>query len=243
LATADAMILFRSAIKQICARQGLLASFMCWPSLPNFFANGWHLHMSLLNQDGGNAFMAESEVLSPLGLSYVAGVLQHAKAMTAFATPTINGYRRFRPYSFAPDRIGWALENRGALIRVQGGPGDPGTHLEDRLGEPAANPYLYLAADLAAGLDGVEANLTAPDPISADPYTVEAEPLPTTMDEALDALDKDSVFRQQFGDGFVDYWLMMKRFEVARHQTACEAADDAEAASAEWQMREYFEFF
>jgi glutamine synthetase len=237
------MILFRSAIKQICARRGLLASFMCWPSLPNFFASGWHLHMSLLDGEGGSAFMSDSEVLSPLGLSYVAGVLQHAKAMTAFATPTINGYSRFRPYSFAPDRIGWALENRGALVRVQGGPGDPGTHLEDRLGEPAANPYLYLAADLAAGLDGVEANLTAPDPISADPYSVEAEPLPTTMDDALDALDKDRVFRRQFGDGFVDYWLMMKRFEIARHKTACEAADDPEAASAQWQMREYFEFF
>ena len=69
--------------------------------------------------------------------------------MTTFATPTINGYRRFRPYSFAPDRVAWGVENRGALVRVQGGPGDSGTHLENRLGEPAANPYLYLAADIA----------------------------------------------------------------------------------------------
>ncbi len=243
LGTADAMVLLRSAIKQICARRGLLASFMCWPILPNFFASGWHLHMSLLDSDGKNVFMAEDEVLSTTGRSYVAGILEHAKAMAAFATPTINGYRRFRPYSFAPDRIGWAVENRGALVRVQGGPGDPGTHLENRLGEPAANPYLYLAADLAAGLDGLERNVIAPPAISADPYSVDAEPLPTTLDGALDALDKARLYRDQFGDGFVDYWLMMKRAESARHRMACEAADDPESASAEWQMREYFEFF
>jgi glutamine synthetase len=163
--------------------------------------------------------------------------------MAALATPTINGYRRFRPYSFAPDRIGWAVENRGALVRVQGGAGDSSTHLEDRLGEPAANPYLYLAADLAAGLDGLERELEAPPPITSDPYTAEAEPLPTSLDEALDALDKNRLYREQFGDGFVDYYLMMKRAESARHRTAVEAADDADAASDAWQMREYFEFF
>jgi glutamine synthetase len=243
LGTADAMILFRSAIKQICARRGLLASFMCWPLFPNFFPSGWHLHMSLLDDEGTNAFTAADDVLSPTGLRYVAGVLEHAKAMAALATPTVNGYRRFRPYSFAPDRIGWAVENRGALVRVQGGPGDPSTHLEDRLGEPAANPYLYLAADLAAGLDGLERELDAPAPITSDPYTAEAEPLPTSLDEALDALDKDRHYREQFGDGFIDYYLMMKRAESARHRTAVEAADDPDAASDAWQMREYFEFF
>lgn len=243
LGTADAMVLFRSAIKQICARQGLLASFMCKPLLPNFFASGWHLHVSLLDGDGDNAFTAPDDVLSTAGRSYVGGILDHATAMTALATPTINGYSRFAPYSFAPDRIAWAVENRGALVRVQGGPGDPGTHLENRLGEPAANPYLYLAADLAAGLDGMERRLEPPPAIEADPYAADARPLPTSLDEALDALDKDSVYRKQFGDGFVDYYLMMKRAESARHRTACEAADDPDAASAEWQMREYFEFY
>ncbi|HEY2272318.1 MAG TPA: glutamine synthetase family protein [Jatrophihabitantaceae bacterium] len=243
LGTADAMILFRSAIKQICARRGLLATFMCKPVLPNFFASGWHLHLSLLNADGSNAFMAEDDVLSAGGLQYVAGLLDHAPALTAFATPTINGYTRFQPYSFAPDRICWAVENRGAMVRVQGGPGDPGTHLEDRVGEPAANPYLYLAADLAAGLDGMERSLTPPDRIEADPYAADAKPLPTTLDAALDALEKDAVYREAFGTEFIDYYLMMKRAESNRHRAACEAADDADAASAEWQMREYFEFY
>ncbi len=243
LGTADAMILFRSAVKQLCARRGLLASFMCKPILPNFFASGWHLHLSLLDADGASAFMAQDEALSPAGLSYVAGLLEHASALTAFTTPTINGYTRFQPYSFAPDRIAWAVENRGAMVRVQGGPGDPGTHLEDRLGEPAANPYLYLAGDLAAGLDGMERSLTPPPRVEEDPYSAEAEMLPTTIDDALDALEQDSLFRDQFSTEFVDYYVMMKRSESARHRAACEAADDPDAASAAWQMREYFEFY
>jgi glutamine synthetase len=135
------------------------------------------------------------------------------------------------------------VENRGAMVRVQGGPGDPGTHLEDRLGEPAANPYLYLAADLAAGLDGVERNVTPPARVEEDPYAADAPPLPTSVDEALDALEKNNIFREQFGTEFIDYYLMMKRAESKRHSAACEAADDAEAASAAWQMREYFEFY
>jgi glutamine synthetase len=247
LGSADAMVLFRSAVKQICARRGLLASFMCWPHLPNFFPSGWHLHGSLLDGKGANVFASADEVLSPTARSYLAGVLEHATAMTPFATPTINGIRRFRPYSFAPDRVAWAVENRGALVRVQGGPGDSGTHLENRLGEPAANPYLYLAADIAAGLDGIERELTPPDPIAGNPYESDAPTLPTTMAEALDALDGDAMYREQFGEGFVDYFLMMKREEVTRAGEEAggllQSADDPDAASREWEMREYFEFF
>jgi glutamine synthetase len=243
LGTADAMVLFRSAVKQICARRGLLASFMCKPPLPNFFANGWHLHASLVDDAGANAFRSEDAVLSGTGLSYVAGLLEHAPAMTALANPTINGYTRFAPYSFAPDRVTWALENRGALVRVQGGPGDPGTHLENRLGEPAANPYLYLAADLAAGLDGMERGLEPPPQVEADPYAAEATMLPTSLGDALDALDRDPLYRTQFGDPFVDYYLMMKRSEIGRHEAAVAGADDPDQASADWQLREYFEFY
>lgn len=243
LASADAMVLFRSAVKQLCARRGLLASFMCKPALPNFFASGWHLHASLVDGEGENVFAAADATLSDVGRGYVAGLLDHAPGMTAIATPTINGYTRFAPYSFAPDRICWAHENRGALVRVQGGPGDPGTHLENRLGEPAANPYLYLAADLAAGLDGVQRALTPPAAVEADPYAADAPPLPTTLGDALDAFDADPLFRQRFGSGFVDYYLMMKRSELARYDAALADADDKDAAAAAWQMREYFEFY
>lgn len=243
LAAADAMILFRSAVKQLCARRGLLATFMCKPFLPNFFASGWHLHTSIVDHNDTNVFSSDTELLSPTGLSYVAGLLDHAPAMAALATPTINGYTRFAPYSFAPDRLCWAVENRGALVRVQGGPGDPGTHLENRIGEPAANPYLYLAADLAAGLDGVTRGLTPPAPVEADPYAADAPRLPATLGDALEALAKDSLYSDRFGRAFVDYYLMAKRAEVARHDAAVAEAQEPATASAEWQMREYFEFY
>src|SRR5215813_614805 len=151
LAAADAVVLFRSAVKQVCQRRGLLATFMCRPALPNFFSSGWHLHESLISRhDGANAFASESAPLSDLGRHYVAGLLDHALPMAVFGAPTVNGYKRFRPYSFAPDRVNWAVENRGALVRVQGSPGDTSSHVEMRIGEPAANPYFYLASNIAA---------------------------------------------------------------------------------------------
>src|SRR6185312_14416192 len=133
LAAADAVVLFRSAVKQMCQRRGLLATFMCRPALPNFFSSGWHLHESLISRaDGSNAFASQDDSLSPVGRQFVAGLLEHAMPMTLFATPTVNGYKRYRPYSFAPDRVCWAVENRGELVRVQGAPGDENSHVENR---------------------------------------------------------------------------------------------------------------
>jgi len=120
LASADAMVLFRSTVKQICQRRGLLATFMCRPGLPNFFASGWHLHESLLDVGGANVFASDTETLSETGHQYTAGLLKHAAAMTLFTTPTVNGFSRFQPYSFAPDRIAWAVENRGAMVARAG---------------------------------------------------------------------------------------------------------------------------
>jgi len=130
------------------------------------------------------------------------------------------------------------------MVRVQGGPGDSGTHLENRLGEPAANPYLYLAADIAAGLDGLDRRLSPPPPVEADPYAAEAAPLPSSFRAGIEALAGDSFYRKAFGDGFVDYYLMMKRAELACYTADVEAnpAVDGAPVSA-WEMREYFEVF
>src|SRR6185503_10989529 len=97
LAAADAMVLLRSAVKQIARRHGYHATFMCRPKLPNVMSSGWHLHQSLA-KDGRNAFTSEREDLSELGKQYLAGLLAHARAACAFSTPTINGYKRYRPY-------------------------------------------------------------------------------------------------------------------------------------------------
>jgi glutamine synthetase len=245
LAAADAVVLFRSAVKQLCQRHGLLATFMCRPGLPNFFSSGWHLHESLLSRrDGRNVFSSADETLSAEGRQFVAGLIEHAMPMTVFAAPTVNGYKRYRPYSFAPDRVCWAEENRGALIRVQGAPGDSNSHVENRMGEPAANPYLYMAANIAAGLDGMRRKLDPPPPVEADPYAADCPMLPTSLADAVGALDKDVFFRTAFGDTLIDYLLQMKRAELARYDAAI--AEHPPAAGqdvSDWEMREYFEFY
>jgi glutamine synthetase len=245
LAAADAAVLFRSTVKQVCQRRGLLATFMCRPALPNFFSSGWHLHQSLLSRaNGSNAFASGAAPLSALGRQYVAGLLEHTMPMTVFAAPTINGYKRFRPYSFAPDRVCWAIENRGALVRVQGAPGDTSSHVEMRLGEPTANPYFYLASNIAAGLDGIRRGVEPPPPAEADPYAIEAPPLPATLAQAVDALEVDAFYRKEFGDTLVSYLVMMKRFEIGRYSDALAELPlpDGQDVS-DWEMREYFEFF
>jgi glutamine synthetase len=235
LAPADTMVLFRSAVKQIARRHGLLASFMCRPRLPNAFSSGWHLHQSLLDiESKANAFMGKGDdgALSRLGRHYLAGLLAHARAAAAFTTPTLNGYKRYRAYQLAPDRAIWAHDNRGVMVRVLGAPGDPATHLENRVGEPAANPYLYMASQIAAGLDGIARKLD-PGPSADTPYETPAEPLPKSLDEALAALRASACFRAAFGDGFVDYYLKIKEAEIARFQ----------AEVTDWEHKEYFDLF
>jgi glutamine synthetase len=233
LAPADAMVLFRSAVKQIAQRNGLHASFMCRPRMPNAFSSGWHLHQSLIDRKARqNAFTADDDVVSPLGRAWLAGLLTHARAAAAFTTPTLNGYKRYRAYQLAPDRAVWARDNRGVMVRVLGEPGDPTTHLENRVGEPAANPYLYMASQIIAGLDGVARQLD-PGPSADTPYETAAEPLPKSLHEAIEALRASTCFRAALGEAFVDYYVRLKEFEIARFQ----------AEVTEWEQREYFELF
>lgn len=234
---ADSMLLFRTATKQICRRNGLHATFMTKPALPNFFSSGWHLHQSLVDRDGDrNAFTNREDdgaVLSQLGRYFTGGVLEHAAATSVFSTPTVNGYKRFAPFSFAPDRASWAVENRGAMIRVVGGPKDESTHLENRAGEPCANPYLFMAAQIVAGLDGVDRKLDPGEP-DLEPYAADRRLLPSGLDEAVAALETEGqVFRDAFGSPFVDFMLSIKRHELGRYK----------AHVTDWEQREYFEVY
>ena len=235
LEPADTMMLFRSAVKQICRRHGYHATFMCRPGLPNVFSSGWHLHQSLRDRATGlNGFVPDDDgqPLSPLGLNFVAGLLANARAASVFTTPTVNGYKRLRPYSLAPDRAIWASDNRGVMIRALGGAGDTATRLENRIGEPSANPYLYASSQILSGMDGMARKLDPP--ASADtPYETDAPALPRSLMEALSALREDTLFRRELGDRFIDYILLIKEFEIARFLT--EVTD--------WEHREYFEIF
>lgn len=234
LTTADNMILFRSAVKQICKREGLLATFMCRPALPNVFSSGWHLHQSITDPStGANLFASDgSAPLSETGNHYVGGLLEHASAGSVFTTPTINGYKRYRPHTLAPDRISWGLDNRGSMIRVCGQPGDPTTHIENRAGEPAANPYLYAASQLAAGLDGLSKG-TDPGAPSDTPYHADAPRLPVSLMDAVTALEASELYRSAFGQDFVDYICTIKKAEISRFLS--EVTD--------WEQREYFQSF
>jgi glutamine synthetase len=231
LAAADAMVLLRSAVKQVARRHGYHATFMCRPNLPNVMSSGWHLHQSLRDSQR-NVFTDAKQDLSETGRQYLAGLLAHARGACALSTPTINGYKRYRPYSLAPDRVIWGKENRGAMVRLVGSPGDPATRLENRIGEPAANPYLYFASQLCSGLDGVQRKL-APPPSADTPYEAKAEFLPRTLAEALECLRNDAVLCAGLGQAFVDYFCRMKEAEIARFQLEV----------SEWEQREYFDLF
>jgi glutamine synthetase len=234
LQPADDMVLFRSAVKQICQRHGYHATFMCRPALPNVMSSGWHLHQSLTLPDGTNAFAGGEAAasLSATGRHYLAGLLDGAAEATAFAAPTINAYKRFRPNSLAPDRIAWGRENRGAMLRVITGTSPSACRIENRVGEPAANPYLYMASQIASGMAGI-AKAAEPPAAVDTPYQTDARKLPATLDAALDLLDQGSVMRSAFGDSFVDYFLTIKRYEVERYNLHV----------SDWEQREYFGLF
>ncbi|WP_255950540.1 glutamine synthetase family protein [Streptomyces odontomachi] len=237
IGSADAMVLLRSTIKQLARRTGYHATFMCRPQLAESKSSGWHLHQSLLRTGADadrNAFVpADGEgPIAPVGRHFIAGQLAHARAACAFANPTINGYKRFQPYSMAPDRIAWGHDNRGAMIRVVGSADDGSTHLENRIGESAANPYLYMASQLHSGLEGVDAALPLP-PSADDPYTTEAGRLPANLREAVDSLAADSGLTKAMGAQFVAYYTAIKRAEIARF----------ERAVTDWEQREYFDLY
>jgi len=235
LGPADTMVLFRSAMKQITRRLGLHASFMCRPNLENIFSSGWHLHQSLRDKKTGeNAFMntKSDELLSPLAKNYVAGLLKHGRAACVFTTPTINGYKRYQPYSLAPDRCIWSRDNRGVMIRAIGANGMPDTRIENRIGEPAANPYLYATSQIISGQEGIEQKMELTPPTDT-PYETLADALPGSLMEAVEALRQDQLFADKMSKQFIEYIITLKQAEISRFLSA----------TTDWEHKEYFDIF
>ncbi|MCH1924204.1 glutamine synthetase family protein [Shewanella sp. C32] len=243
LEAADSMVLFRSMVKQVMARMGLHATFMTKPIFSSFVASGWHLHQSLSAPGVRNAFVAapdSEEVLSPTGLSYVAGLLEHAVEASVFTNPTVNGYRRRKPNSLAPDRSTWGYDNRAAMVRVQGRPRHMSGHIENRIGEPTANPYLYIASQILSGCDGLERKLH-PGPMESNPYEATHRPkLPTNLMEATEALDKSEFFRSAMGDNFINWLVAMKKCEINRFLSAEPYWEQNPDVVTQWEHHEYF---
>jgi glutamine synthetase len=219
LTAADRAFRLKSAVKDVAAQAGMVATFMGKP-FNDQGGSGFHLHVSA-DRDDDNAFADRND---PDGVSdelrrFTAGVLAHAPALMAFLNPTINAYRRIVPDSLAPINVSWGWDNRTSFVRI---PAERGraTRAEIRIGDGSANPYLAIAAVLFAGLRGLREELPLPEPVTGDAYTQEAGgAVPLSLESALDALEADDYLRDAIGAAIVTPFVAMKRFEIERHRS------------------------
>jgi glutamine synthetase len=232
LRAADRTFRLKAAVKDIAAQHGLVGTFMGRP-FNDQGGSGTHLHVSL-NRDGRNAFDAPEEehgVGAELR-AFTAGVLAHAAGLMALLNPTINAYRRIQPGSLAPTHANWGWDNRTTFVRIPPERGSA-TRIEIRAADGAANPYLAIAAVLAAGAHGVRERLAPSPPVAGDAYRAGREligpALPASLDAALEALEGDTVLRRALGPQIVETFLAVKRFEIERHRTWV----------SDWEVAEY----
>jgi glutamine synthetase len=250
LTTCDRAIFFRYMVESLAQERGLLATFMPKP-FANLTGNGCHFHFSLW-RDGENLFECDPADdprglgLSPLAYNFIGGLKAHAKAYIALTAPTVNSYKRLvvgAPNSgatWAPAYISYGYNNRTQMLRIP----DAG-RIEDRTVDGSCNPYLGATAMLAAGLDGIERELDAGKPNSANLYELSAEEraaegidlLPANLLDATRELEKDDVLRKALGktrDGdYVDYFIKVKRGEwQAAHEQI-----------TQWELDRYLSLF
>ena len=207
LRAADMIMTFKMVVRIMAQRHGLHATFMPKP-VAGINGSGMHMNMSLSKLDGKNAFYdAEGDQkLSPIAYEYIAGLVKHAKGFAALTNPTVNSYKRLVPGYEAPTLIAWSASNRSPLIRIPAKRG-AGTRVELRNPDPAANPYLAIAAVLSAGLDGIDNALTPPPATNINVYHASKaqldemgiKELPSNLKEAIAELDQNEVIKASLG--------------------------------------------
>jgi glutamine synthetase len=207
LTTADNIATFRLVVKRIALMHNLHATFMPKPVI-GINGSGMHTHLSVF-QGGANAFFDEhaEHQLSRVALNWIAGLLEHASGMVAITNPLVNSYKRLTPGFEAPTNIAWSAANRSAMIRIPARRGI-GTRCELRMPDPSCNPYLALAVMMAAGIDGIERDLTPPPSIQRNIYEMSVrdrrrhkiKELPYTLREAVGSMRKDRVVREALGE-------------------------------------------
>ncbi len=229
---ADRSVLFKSAVKEICARHGLTACFMSKPSARLPGCSG-HVHQSLWTLDGErNAFHdpRAGGRMSRTLRHYLGGQLKLMPELTALYWPTINSYKRSVENTWAPTSATWGRENRTCALRVIGA--DPKSmRVEFRLLGADMNPYVGMAASLAAGLWGIEHQVEPGEAVSGNAYRSEAAPLPRNLRDAITLLDRSTVARELLGEEFVDHYLRTRTWEVRQY----------ERAVTTWELERYFE--
>ncbi len=243
LRAADNILTLKYTVKAIAAKHGLVASFMPKPVF-GINGSGMHCHQSLFDTAGNNLFFEPSDKhnLSPVAYGFIAGQLQHARALAAVAAPTVNSYKRLVPGYEAPVYISWAQRNRSAAIRLpryQEGR-SKALRLELRFPDPSANPYLALGVMLAAALDGIDNGLPAPEPLNnVNIYHLTEEErqargigsLPASLSEALAELDNDSVLREAMGESVYAAFMAAKTAEVEAFRLTV----------TDWEVERYLE--
>jgi len=221
ISAADYCIHFKYLAREIASSYNLMVTFMPKPFAYNA-GNGMHAHIAFF-KDGNNVFHDENDEynLSQIARYFIGGVLEHAPGMTAIGNPTINSYKRLTPYFEAPIYITWARYNRSSLVRI---PAKKNIDIEIRNADPAANPYLLFAVMIHAGLDGIKKKKEY-DPIEKNIYKIsekkektEIKKLPTTLLEALDALEQDDIIKGALGKEILELFVEKKKKEWEQYQ-------------------------
>jgi glutamine synthetase len=219
LAAGDDNFTYKTYAKEIAGQHGLLLSFMTKP-FAGLSGSGSHLHLSLFDGDRNVFWSAEENGLTREFRWAIGGLLQHAPGLNALLGPTVNCAKRYRKGTYAPASVTWGYENRSVAIRVKAGRGDH-THIENRLGSGASNPYLALAGVLVAVLDGIRRKLEPPEPLATSAYQLDdLDLLPVTLEDSLEAFEEDELLRQAFHSEFVQAFLALKRHEVKKAREA-----------------------
>ncbi|WP_255169051.1 type I glutamate--ammonia ligase [Natrononativus amylolyticus] len=242
LTTADNVGTFRTVVRAIAAQHGYHATFMPKP-IARINGSGMHTHISLFTEDGENAFHDDDDEfnLSSEAKSFLAGILEHAPAITAIANPTVNSYKRLVPGYEAPVYVAWSDRNRSALIRRPAARVPAASRIELRSPDPSCNPYLALAVMIHAGLDGMEQGLEAPDPVRENIYEFDEvkreeygiETLPANLGEAVDALEADEAIYSALGPHIGPKFVEAKRQEFEEYIVEV----------SEWELERYLETF
>ena len=226
LTTADNHVVYKNGAKEIAHLNGCSLTFMAKP-FESWIGNSCHIHASLW-QDGRNAF-ARGERATPLFRRFVAGQIACARELAVFFAPTINSYKRYAAGSWAPTTLAWGHDNRTCGFRVVGH--GQSLRVETRLPGGDVNPYLAFAAMIASGLHGIEQELRLAPALEGNAYESGAERFPSTMREAVEALEQSAVARAAFGDQVVDHYLNYARTEQALYDRFV----------TDWERARYFE--
>ncbi|HEX6058401.1 MAG TPA: type I glutamate--ammonia ligase [Gemmatimonadaceae bacterium] len=226
LTTADNIATFRFAVRHIARQFGMHASFMPKP-IYGQNGSGMHTHQSLF-RGAENAFWDASAPweLSQTALHYIGGLLKHARAFCAVTNPLVNSYKRLVPGYEAPVNVAWSMRNRSPLLRIPERRG-AGTRIENRMPDPAANPYLALCVQLAAGLDGIETQADSREPVDTNIWEMShrerrrlrIDDLPYDLNEACEELEKSAVIRDALGEHLARHYLEAKRQEWREYIT------------------------